>query len=40
VLDLASARMTLVREKGSPPPPCRQVEEVPPPPQSKEREPK
>jgi len=40
VLDLANARMTLAREKGSPPPPCRQVEDVPPAPQSKEREPR
>ncbi|HZW88476.1 MAG TPA: hypothetical protein VFF12_05305 [Myxococcaceae bacterium] len=40
ILDLASARMTLVRQKGSPPPPCRQVEDVPPPPVSKEREPR
>ena len=40
VLDLANARMTLVREKGSPPPPCRQVEDLPPAPQSKEREPR
>jgi len=40
ILDLANARMTLAREKGAPPPPCRQVEDVPPPPPSKEREPR
>jgi hypothetical protein len=40
VLDLANARMTLAREKGSPAPPCRQVEDVAPTPPSKEREPR
>ena len=42
ILDLANARMTLVRPKGAPAPPCRQVEDVAPPtaPASKEREPR
>ena len=41
ILDLANARMTLVRPKEAPPPPCRQVEDVgPAPPPSKEREPR
>ena len=40
ILDLASARMTLVRAKDSPPPPCRQVEDVTPvAPASRESEP-
>jgi hypothetical protein len=41
ILDLGNARMTLVRAKDAPPPPCRQVEDVSPtPPASKEREPR
>ena len=41
ILDLAGARMTLVRPKGAPAPPCRQVEDVPgSAPPSKEREPR
>jgi len=41
VVDLGKARMILAREKGAPPPPCRQVEDVgPATPPSKEREPR
>jgi hypothetical protein len=41
VVDLGKARMILAREKGAPPPPCRQVEDVgPTAPPSKEREPR
>lgn len=41
VLDLGKARMTLVRPKEAPPPPCRQVEDVSPvAPASREREPR
>jgi hypothetical protein len=41
ILDLGKARMTLVRPKEAPPPPCRQVEDVSPvAPASREREPR
>jgi len=41
ILDLVNARMTLVRPKDGPAPPCRQVEDVgPAPPPSKEPEPR
>lgn len=41
IVDLANARMTLAREKGAQPPPCRQIEDVgPAAPPSNEREPR